>query len=166
MKRKLLISSVVLLMMVLPVIMLTGCFARSASDEEHAALHGHWVLTQTRVSDGFGGLETVPRNRWPREGFFIEFDADGTFREIDFWNYVELELWANTGLSHGTWALRTNGRLRLTREGGVGALFFSFVRDREVNVVGDTMTMRYTRPVPGMRNAVYEYLHTFTRQAD
>ncbi|MCL2846792.1 MAG: lipocalin family protein [Firmicutes bacterium] len=160
MKKKLVVAAVMAIIMVVPMVMLTGC-GRGPSSED---LHGRWELTETRQGPSNNEQTFRPGSLTWLGGYFIEFRADGTFTEVDFWNRTAGTI-PPEGISIGTWSINNRGRLSMTRTGGIATLPFVFIGTREVSLDGNTLTMSYRRRVPGTSNNYWNYTHVFTRAA-
>ena len=161
MKKRILLLPVIALALLAPLIIMTGCFGgysvggNTPTVEE---LTGRWELTETRHRGAIGGPIFATTHRpgataWPgwTGGYFIEFGADGTFSEQNFWNF-------DLSTLTGTFVL--DGRdLTLTTSGRRGD--WVFVGDRRIGISrdGNTLTMVYRREQLGTWN----YRHTFER---
>ena len=130
-------------------IMLSGCAFGVVPEAEQ--LHGRWYLTEH---------EHRPENTTHRPGsiawsggYFIEFRADGTFSEFEFW----------TAVVEGTWELDGDS-LTLNWVSGTSGLF-GHVTDRTIRISedGNTIVMTYSRNIQGVR---YRYTDTFERASE
>jgi len=121
--------------MVMLTAMLVGFALVSAHAQTAAQLHGRWYLTEHQTS-GVGTHRPGDDLWW--NDYFIEFNANGTFREMNFWNP---EFTAS-----GTWTLSGNTvTLNLTTP---DRGYFEFVRSRTLRISPDgrTLTIDYRRP--------------------
>ena len=124
---------------------LSACSNDAPTEEQ---LVGRWRLIEHHYNPG--GHTYVPGDeKWLNE-YFIEFRANGTFSELDFWL-------ANSG---GTWELNGNS-LTLTRTSGVDVIY-PFVSERtiSINEDGDTIIITYRRRY---YNRNFRIRDTFTR---
>ena len=120
--------------------MLVGLAVLGAHAQTAAQLQGRWYLTahQTTVVGGGGSETHRPGDELWWNDYFIEFNANGTFRELNFWN---------PGFTaSGTWTLSGNTvtlNLNVQDRGD-----FEFVRQRTLRLGSDgaTLTMDYRRP--------------------
>ena len=164
--KKFTTTLVATIMVAMFALVLVGCGIGQAPEQDQ--LVGRWNLTRIET----GGLPREqsdlrvqePGSSFWASGYFIEFDADGNFSEIDFWNWR-----GTTVISSGTFALDGND-LTLTRTGGVaaGTMPYRFVGDRRVGISsdGNTLTMTYTRTQTILgQQARWDYTLTFERAA-
>jgi len=158
--KKILLLPVLVLALLIPAFVLTGCggsYSASGNAPTAEQLTGRWNLTQTQYR-GSGFLASATTHRpgtttppgWTG-GYFISFDADGSFSEQNFWNFALTTL-------NGTFELNDRN-LTLTTSGSQGE--WVFVGDRQVGISndGNTLTMTYTR----RQNGTWHYRHTFER---
>jgi len=116
-------------------------------------LLGKWYLN-TQWTSGIFGTSRPGDALWVG-GYFIEFNEDGTFSEVNFWNHL------NT--VSGTWTL-SGSTLTLTRlTGSDGGLTFIGTRTLEINAEGSELIMIYSRPNPPAD--AWEYINVFSRYA-
>jgi len=150
MKRTLVVFALIALFITTPVV-LAGCSGVAPTRDE---LIGRWVLTQTRYSPG---TTQVPGDSlWTNTDYHIEFFADGTFVEVNFWN--------PNFVATGTWYL--DGRDLIMTLSGVDAGDWVFVRNREVTISGGVLSMSYTRTQLGFTGTMqtWQYTHTFAKK--
>ena len=117
-------------------------------------LLGRWNLSEQWTSGRSFGSSRPGDALWVG-GYFIEFNEDGTFSEIAFWNHL------NT--VRGTWTLNDSTLTLIRISGADGGLAFIGTRTLEINTDGTVLMMIYTRPNPSGR--AWDYVNTFTRHA-
>jgi len=150
------------IVLVVSIVMLTGCGGSAWNDvgtaPERDQLNGIWQLTRMQT-DGLPDAQASFRDIAPGHplwagGYFIEFDEEGNFAEIDFWNWHWFDV-----VSEGTFTLNGNN-LTLVRTGGIVVtdMEYAFIGSRYVGINndGNTLTITY-------RRSNWTYTATFTR---
>ncbi|MCL2293302.1 MAG: leucine-rich repeat domain-containing protein [Spirochaetes bacterium] len=131
-----------------PNIHIAGRAAQADQDDWHI---GFWRLALTTiVSEGY--FYYPEEDQWTAD-YFIEFRADGTFSELNFWN--------EQAVVNGTWTAN-NANLTLTHGTTTGPIRFVFVGQRTTifNSFGNIMMMEYSRTQDGN---TWHYTHVFER---
>ena len=116
-------------------------------------LIGKWYLTQIFTS-GFGIITPdFGSDVWTAD-YFIEFNEDGTFSELNYWNWLNIV--------DGTWALGEYRDLMLTLDRGANAGDLIFIGSRTLGLSADgqTLRMQYRRTQGG---ETWAYTHTFNK---
>jgi len=140
------------------IVVLAGCFG-SGSPSAFAGvtptaeqLHGRWEMTEIHTTGV--GRHTENSAEWSF-GYFVNFDANGNFKEKDYWNYE--------GETTATWALDGN-TLTLTNPTQPAGAWFVFVGTRTVQITEDGQSLRitYKRTQSG---STWTYTQTYVRAA-
>jgi len=142
--KRLMLLPVLVVAVLVPMLMMTACFGGAYSIQGDAPtqeqLVGRWNLTRTEYRPM--GVSTNATG-----GRFVEFRADGTFVENNFWS----------GNATGTWTL--NGHTLVMTLEGTSSGDWLFVANREVGIDGGTLHMVYTRT----QGSTWHYRHRFSR---
>jgi len=115
----------------LAAIVLASVHAQTATQ-----LQGRWYLTEHQTS-GMGTHRPGDELWW--FDYFIEFNANGTFREMNFWT-PEFS-------ATGTWTLSGNTVTLNLNVPDAG--YFNFVRTRTLGISADGRTLRMSYQRPG-----------------
>jgi len=171
--KKFLTTFVVLALATVMAVGLTACGRGWTPDvgasPERDQLNGRWNLTRI-VTEGMPPADAYLRiiqngHMYWTGDYFIEFDEDGNFSELDFWNWFDFDV----TVSYGTFELSGNN-LTLTRAGGIApaSMEYGFLGNRFVGISsdGNTLTISYRRSqgnYGGRNNNFWVYTMTFTR---
>jgi len=128
---------------------LMACSNKSIDSEN---IYGFWHLTEHRIDNRGGETFRSGHALWSG-GYFINFNRNGTFSELNFWT-------STFEVVTGSWELE-GSTVILTRQNGSQGNF-DFIGSRSLSLSENyaTLTMNYSRRFDGTN---FRYVATFMR---